>query len=37
MNDAVVVESIQELQERHSQQALKFSRDKSPAHPRRQL
>ena len=35
MNDAVVVESIQELQERHGQQALKFSRDKSPAHPRR--
>src|SRR5260370_39089209 len=36
MNDAVVVESIQEVQERHSQLALKVSRDKSPAHPRRQ-
>ncbi len=35
MNDAVVVESIQELQERDSQKALQFSRDKSPAPPRR--
>ena len=33
MNDAIVVDSMQELQQRHNERALKFSQEKSAAVP----